>query len=94
MHDTEALRLLTSVMGTDKIVLGSDYPFPLGEVTNSYEGVYPGCHVDEADFLSDEQKGKIYSENALQFLGLRKEDYAPEAAAADAAAPSSKKQKL
>ena len=31
VHDSEAMKLLVNVIGRDRIVLGSDYPFPLGE---------------------------------------------------------------
>ena len=31
VHDVRALKYLVDVMGEDSIVLGSDYPFPLGE---------------------------------------------------------------
>ena len=31
VHDESALDYLLSTMGVDKVVLGSDYPFPLGE---------------------------------------------------------------
>lgn len=31
VHDVRALKYLTEILGEDSIVLGSDYPFPLGE---------------------------------------------------------------
>lgn len=31
VHDPRTLKYLVEVMGEDSIVLGSDYPFPLGE---------------------------------------------------------------
>ena len=31
VHDEKALKYLVSIMGIDKVMLGSDYPFPLGE---------------------------------------------------------------
>ena len=37
VHDDEALRLLNNIIGTDKIVMGTDYPFPLGEVGTPYD---------------------------------------------------------
>jgi len=75
VHDDSALRLLVDKIGKDKIVMGSDYPFPLGEVTGSAEGVYPGVHVDEADFLTEAEKNSICATNALELLGLKEEDY-------------------
>ncbi|KAI4544235.1 hypothetical protein MJG53_020434, partial [Ovis ammon polii x Ovis aries] len=32
VHDPLALKLLTDVIGKDKVILGTDYPFPLGEL--------------------------------------------------------------
>lgn len=57
-----ALRLLIEVLGEDQVVVGSDYPYPLGERP-------AGQVVRKADFLTDEQRGKILSVNALRFLG-------------------------
>lgn len=31
VHDEDALKYLVSTMGEDRVILGSDYPFPLGE---------------------------------------------------------------
>lgn len=31
VHDEHALKYLVSTVGEDNVVLGSDYPFPLGE---------------------------------------------------------------
>ena len=44
-------------------MLGTDYPFPLGEQE-------PGKMVDQCDFLSQEDKNKILGLNVLAFLGL------------------------
>jgi aminocarboxymuconate-semialdehyde decarboxylase len=59
----DALALLVKTVGEDRIVLGSDYPFPLGE-----ERV--GRLVRESAFLTDAQRKKLLGENALRFLGL------------------------
>ena len=31
VHDEDALKYLVSTVGEDRVILGSDYPFPLGE---------------------------------------------------------------
>lgn len=31
VHDEQALKYLVSTMGEERVILGSDYPFPLGE---------------------------------------------------------------
>ena len=65
VFDERALALLVEVVGGDRVVLGSDYPFPLGE-----ERV--GSLVRESSALDDAAKHRILSANALQFLGLEK----------------------
>lgn len=62
VFDPAALRLLVEVMGEDRIILGSDYPYPLGERP-------VGQVVRKAGFLSPEQHTKLLSGNALRFLG-------------------------
>ncbi|HYU85633.1 MAG TPA: amidohydrolase family protein [Kribbellaceae bacterium] len=62
VFDPAALRLLVDVLGEDQVVVGSDYPYPLGERP-------AGNVVRTAGFLTDEQRGKLLSGNALRFLG-------------------------
>ena len=63
VFDERALALLVDVVGGDRVVLGSDYPFPLGE-----ERV--GGLVREASGLDAAAKERILCANALRFLGL------------------------
>lgn len=58
-----SLRLLVDVIGAERIMLGSDYPYPLGETP-------VGTVVKNASFLSDEQEAMILGGNAQRFLGL------------------------
>jgi aminocarboxymuconate-semialdehyde decarboxylase len=58
-----ALRLLTEVMGTDRVMLGSDSPFPLGEQQI-------GSLVREAPFLDAAARARILRGNARDFFGL------------------------
>ncbi|MEI7973541.1 MAG: amidohydrolase family protein, partial [Bdellovibrio sp.] len=65
VHDPKALKFLVDQMSEDCILLGSDYPFPLGENP-------PGKLVESLDFAR-EIKQKIYYHNAIRFLfGERK----------------------
>jgi aminocarboxymuconate-semialdehyde decarboxylase len=64
VHDPDALLRLIRLTGMDKIVLGSDYPFPLGEAE-------PGRLIESMD-LPDHTKERLLSDNALDFLGLDK----------------------
>lgn len=59
----EQLRLLVDVMGDDRVLLGSDFPFPLGEE-------FPGQLVDGNPYLSDDAKDKIRHRNAAAFFDL------------------------
>jgi aminocarboxymuconate-semialdehyde decarboxylase len=64
VHDETMLKYIVDLIGEDKVALGSDYPFPLGELE-------PGKLIKSADF-SDTVKNKLLSENALNWLNLDK----------------------
>jgi aminocarboxymuconate-semialdehyde decarboxylase len=55
-------------MGSDRVVLGSDYPFPLGEHK-------PGLLVEETAELSEEDRARILWHNGFEFLGLDSNQY-------------------
>ncbi len=59
----DALRLLVAVMGEERIMMGSDYPFPLGETE-------PGKLVAGSSHLSTNAKELILAGNANVFFGL------------------------
>lgn len=62
LHDEHALELVRKVVGDDKICVGSDYPFPLGELTP------PGGLIEQ--FISDKAvQEKILWHNAIDWLG-------------------------
>jgi aminocarboxymuconate-semialdehyde decarboxylase len=63
VFDERALRLLVEVMGIDRVMLGSDYPFPLGEQRI-------GRLVRDAAVLSDAAKARLLGANAAAFFGL------------------------
>jgi len=58
-----ALRLLIEVMGEERVMLGSDYPFPLGELR-------VGKLIRDMEGLGDAARRKLLVENARRFLGL------------------------
>jgi aminocarboxymuconate-semialdehyde decarboxylase len=64
VHDADALRMLLQLFGAERVALGSDYPFPLGEA-------HPGALVESLGELSKEDKEQILSKTARGFLGLR-----------------------
>jgi aminocarboxymuconate-semialdehyde decarboxylase len=63
VHDAEALRYLMRLVGVRRLALGSDYPFPLGEAE-------PGRLIEAMDELTGEQKERMLSGTALEFLAL------------------------
>ena len=64
VHDSHAMDLLIKIVGADKIALGTDYPFPLGELE-------PGKLI-EASGLMDQIQNKFLYQNALNWLDLEK----------------------
>ncbi|MBV9619059.1 MAG: amidohydrolase [Verrucomicrobia bacterium] len=62
VHDAEALRTLIRLFGVERIALGSDYPFPLGEEK-------AGKFIESLK-LPAKQKKRLLSETAREFLGL------------------------
>ena len=62
VHDADALDFLIKKMGENKIALGTDYPFPLGELE-------PGKLIESANYTND-TKDKLLFQNALDWLGL------------------------
>ncbi|XP_030066241.1 2-amino-3-carboxymuconate-6-semialdehyde decarboxylase isoform X1 [Microcaecilia unicolor] len=68
VHDPSALKLLINIIGKDKVLLGSDYPFPLGEHI-------PGQLIDSIEEFDDELKEKLKANNALSFLDLQRKQF-------------------
>ena len=62
LHDTKALQYCLDLLGEEKIIFGSDYPFPLGDLTG-------GAWIDQAE-LPDVVKKRIFHTNALDWLGV------------------------
>jgi len=67
VHDRDALAYVIDLFGARGIMLGSDYPFPLGEQR-------PGSLVDEPD-LDPETAARICHGSALEWLGLNRDAY-------------------
>jgi len=62
VHDEHALRYLIEVAGAEHVMLGTDYPFPLGEQK-------PGSGIAKLE-LPLAQQAQLYHASALQWLGL------------------------
>ena len=65
VHDRTALSYLISKIGMEKIALGTDYPFPLGELQ-------PGSLINKMNDLSADNRDMLFSRNALNWLGIDK----------------------
>ena len=65
VHDPLALRFLIDLVGVERIALGSDYPFPLGEAE-------PGKIFDALSHLSASERRRLEWGTALEFLGESK----------------------
>ena len=67
VHEPKMLDFIVDMMGEDKICLGTDYPFPLGELD-------PGKLITEMNY-TNAKKSKLLAENALNWLGINKSDF-------------------
>ncbi len=63
VHDANQLREILKLVGEERVALGSDYPFPLGEV-------HPGALIESMEDLSDSTRERLQAGTALEFLGL------------------------
>lgn len=67
-HDPIMLSYIVDLLGEDSIMLGTDYPFPLGELE-------PGKLIESMDDFSKERKAKLLGKNALTWLSLKESDF-------------------
>jgi len=65
VHDERVLKYLIELVGKEKIALGSDYPFPLGEPE-------PGKLIESVSDFSDKTKARLLGGSALEWLNLDK----------------------
>jgi len=67
VHDPLMLHYLVDLMGADRIALGSDYPFPLGEAR-------PGELIDSCGF-PERTRARLLHGTALEWLGISAERF-------------------
>jgi len=67
-HDPVMLKYLVDLMGADKVALGTDYPFPLGELE-------PGKLIENMTEFSPKIKEQLLSKSALTWLNINKEQF-------------------
>ena len=68
VHDPAMLRLVVDQMGADRVAMGTDYPFPLGELV-------PGELINSMPY-DDGTKEALLGGAALQWLGLERSVFA------------------
>ena len=62
VHDANVLKMLIAQMGVERVAMGSDYPYPLGEMD------YPGKLIEQLD-VTDAQRQRLFSGTAKEWLG-------------------------
>jgi predicted TIM-barrel fold metal-dependent hydrolase len=65
VHDSDMLRYVVSKFGSERVIMGSDYPFPLGEMD------YPGRLIEETYTPSTEPLPTPPGHTASPHLGAR-----------------------
>lgn len=66
-HDAKALQYILDMIGSEKVTLGSDYPFPLGDLEI-------GQFIEEMN-LSEKEVNDIFCDSTLTWLGIDKEQF-------------------
>lgn len=67
VHDADILNYTINLLGADRVAMGSDYPFPLGESE-------PGKLIESMPF-TQKIKERLLHGTALEWLGLEKEKF-------------------
>jgi aminocarboxymuconate-semialdehyde decarboxylase len=67
-HDAKALDYIVEMMGGDKVCMGSDYPFPLGEH-------HPGKLIESMENFSASLTEQLLYKNALSWLDIKEDRF-------------------
>ena len=67
VHEEKALRYLVDLFGKEKVCLGTDYPFPLGELS-------PGDLIKKT-FVDSTTKDWLNYKAALAWLNMKESDF-------------------
>lgn len=62
VHESRMLDHLISLAGPERVMLGTDYPFPLGELQ-------PGTLIESVEY-SEDTKAKLFHGSACDWLGM------------------------
>ncbi len=80
-HNPFALRMAIDSLGVDRVAMGSDYPYPLGEMDPiGQRGLYPGYIIEKNEFpwigkaaypeLTLKEQQRIFCGTAKEWLGM------------------------
>ena len=67
VHDPRMLDVVVDMFGSNRVALGTDYPFPLGELE-------PGKLIESMPY-DDKTKSNLLHGAALEWLSMKKEDF-------------------
>ena len=67
VHEPAMLNYMVGLFGSDRIALGSDYPFPLGEL-------HPGKMIEEMK-LDERTTANLLADSALEWLALNRQNF-------------------
>ena len=67
VHDPMMLDMIVKLIGVERVALGTDYPFPLGELS-------PGKLIESMPY-TDAMKERLLNGSALEWLGLNKQQF-------------------
>jgi aminocarboxymuconate-semialdehyde decarboxylase len=71
VHDPDLLEYICKKIGKGRILMGSDYPFPLGEVPVAGQMLAEEEELER--FLSWDERAMMLAGNAIEFFGLEEE---------------------
>lgn len=67
VHDAKTLQFILDIFGENRVALGSDYPFPLGENL-------PGKLIETLPTLTEQTRKRLLVGSALEWLGKTEKD--------------------
>ena len=78
VHDVDMLEFICKKLGSDRVIMGSDYPFPLGEMP--VPGQMLAGDVRVKKLFCDLERSRMLGGNAAEFLRLEEPilKYSPE----------------
>lgn len=71
VHGPWVLKMLIDLLGVERIAMGSDYPYPLGELDGTpSKGIYPGSMIENLEGITDAQRDRMLAGTAKEWLGV------------------------